>query len=127
MAQSTSSTFARESGAALSSAVTSEPLIRALDVDRDAARVVALFRESQPQWVVTPQSWRYDLEHFPPHAEFRGWVAIAENEVVGVSTALRHVWTTEPDVAHVQANVRIGYRRRGLGSRLYALAEEHAL
>jgi len=107
--------------------VSSEPSIREIDVDRDAEGVVALFRESEPQWVVTPESWRYDLEHFPPHAEYRGWVAVANDEVVGVAAALRHAWTTEPDVAHVRASVRSGYRGRGIGSRLYALAEEHAV
>ena len=106
--------------------MTSDVTIRELDPARDAEAVVAILRAANPQWLLTPDSWRYDFEHAPERAAWRGWVATRDT-IVGVAVSGRDPWTSEPGVGRIRANVRADSRRRGIGSRLYEVAEKHVL
>lgn len=67
------------------------------------------------------------MAHVPERAGQRRWVAEERGEVVGIALACRR-WFTEPaDTAYVGVTVRADARRRGIGSRLYEVAEERAL
>jgi GNAT superfamily N-acetyltransferase len=101
--------------------------IRPVDLARDAREVVEILREANPNWVLTPVSWRHHEEHVPARAERRGWVASDDDGVVGVSWSNLAAWSSESGVAYIGATVREDRRRRGIGSHLYSLAEAHAL
>lgn len=55
------------------------------------------------------------------------WVAVSAGHVVGWAECSRHVSAADAGVHRAWAAVRPDQRRRGLGGRLFALAEERAL
>jgi GNAT superfamily N-acetyltransferase len=91
----------------------------------DAPARVALAREIQPWIVVTPRGLLHRLETEPPRARARHWSAESEGRLVGAATARFAWWTERADLAELSIAVRRDARGRGIGGRLYALAEEY--
>jgi GNAT superfamily N-acetyltransferase len=102
-----------------------EPQIRPYRPE-DAELAVPLFRALIPGEVQTAPAIRHWIASQPDRAGMRAWAAVAGSTLVGwANTRLR--WAIEEtDVAGGWVGVLPEYRRSGLGSRLYELAEEHA-
>ncbi|MBD0330036.1 MAG: GNAT family N-acetyltransferase, partial [Thermoleophilia bacterium] len=91
----------------------------------DAARWVALVRELEPAIVQTPPGLLHTLDTLPARARNRFWTAWSGGDLVGVALGRLAWWTDRDDLAYVWAGVRRDARGRGVGARLYALAEAH--
>ncbi len=75
----------------------------------------------------TPRGLLHWIDAEPARARLRNWVATANGEIVGWATAALH-WSTERgDVGWAWAGVREDARGRGIGARLFSLAEAHVL
>lgn len=84
-----------------------------------------LFRELWSEEVVTPAGLLHFMQGQPERAAMRGWVADRGGEVVAFANA-RMRWGVQAEgVAGLWVGVLPGYRRHGLGARLYELAEAH--
>jgi GNAT superfamily N-acetyltransferase len=99
--------------------------IRKLE-DDDVPALADLVREVMPGWVVSEAGLRHRLRSTPERASRRDWVAEDDSEVAAWASAALNVVTERDDVAELRVLVRRDRRRRGLGSSLLALAEEHA-
>jgi GNAT superfamily N-acetyltransferase len=91
----------------------------------DAAERIALARRIQPVVVITPRGLLHWLENQPPRARTGLWSAEADGRLVGMATARFTVSVERDDLAFVWVGVDASARRRGIGERLYVLAEEH--
>ncbi|MDP9491860.1 MAG: GNAT family N-acetyltransferase [Actinomycetota bacterium] len=91
----------------------------------DAAPTIPLFREVWPEVVVTPPGLVHFIEQQPERAAMRAWVADAGGEIVAFADARMRWALAVEGIAGVWVGVVPAYRRRGLGSRLYELAEAH--
>jgi GNAT superfamily N-acetyltransferase len=102
-----------------------EPEIRPYRPE-DAELAVPLFRALIPGEVHTTTAIRHWINSQPARAHMRAWTAVAGEEVVGWANA-RVRWSIEADdVVGGWVGVLPEYRRAGLGSRLYELADAHA-
>lgn len=86
-----------------------------------------ILREAYPAWIVTADAWRYRIEHIPERAKSRQWVAIDGTDVVGIGMGSLHAHSTDTEAAFTYVAVREDRRRRGIGSQLAELAQEHVL
>jgi GNAT superfamily N-acetyltransferase len=102
-----------------------EPKIRPYRPE-DAELSVPLFRALVPGVVYTGPAIRHWIESMPARARMQAWTALSGGEIVGwANAALR--WSVQADgVIGGWVGILPEYRRAGLGSRLYELAEEHA-
>jgi GNAT superfamily N-acetyltransferase len=92
----------------------------------DAAPRVALRRRIDPGVVDTPAGLLHAIAAEPARARARRWSADAAGEIVGVATA-QFAWATEEDdLAYVWVGVAPERRGRGLGARLYEVAERYS-
>jgi GNAT superfamily N-acetyltransferase len=99
-------------------------MIRPLNPDADGPGIVDLIHEVFPFGTTTVESWRQQLAGIPPRARHAGWVAIVDREVVGRAEASLN-WFSTSNTAFAGVSVREAFRRRGIGSRLWELAESH--
>jgi GNAT superfamily N-acetyltransferase len=76
-------------------------------------------------FVNTERSLRHSLAANREDLRHRYWVAEDEGEIVGRARALFETFSSERDVGRVNVSVVPEQRRRGIGSALYAVAEEH--
>jgi GNAT superfamily N-acetyltransferase len=93
----------------------------------DAHEWVALMRSLEPAIVQTPRGFLHRLETVPRRAHAAEWVAERRGTIVGAANARLAWWTERADLAWLWVGVRPDARGRAIGTRLYALAEEHLL
>jgi GNAT superfamily N-acetyltransferase len=93
--------------------------------DDDAPGVVDLFNEVYPTWVQTEAGWLHQRTTQPEEAHRLSLVADEGGRIVGVGSGSIQHEAARPGVARVGASVREDSRGRGIGSRLYARAEQH--
>lgn len=95
---------------------------------RDAGPGAELIRSVLPPPVAfTETSIRHWVESSPERSRTRVWVAYEGPQLVGWADGQLRWSVAEPDLADLWVAVRRDRRREGLGKRLYAIAEEHAL
>ena len=99
-------------------------MIRPVDPDRDTPDVVELIHEVFPATTTTVESWRQQFASIPARARHAGWVAVAEGRVVGHAEASLN-WFSETRTAFADVSIKRAFRRRGIGSRLWELADAH--
>jgi GNAT superfamily N-acetyltransferase len=91
----------------------------------DAAGVARLLRGAlETPWVVT----EHDVLHWqdvPPRARRAAWVAVEDDEIVGVADAQARWEVSEEGVCELWAAVARARRGRGVGSRLFEAAWKH--
>ncbi len=93
----------------------------------DVEALMPLFRELWSEEVITPPGLAYWLEEQPERAAMQAWVAEEDGELVAFANA-RFRWAlAEPGIAGLWVGVLPEYRRRGLATSLYELAEGHLL
>jgi GNAT superfamily N-acetyltransferase len=94
----------------------------------DAAVAARLWGEVMPEKEPpTPEGLAHWIASHPEHARLRVWIAEEDGEPAGIAFG-RFNWTVSPgDTAWTWAGVAEPFRGRGLGSALFALAEEHTL
>lgn len=102
-----------------------EPEIRPFRPE-DADASAPLFRSLIPAQIHTGPAIRHWVETQPPRAKMQAWMAIEGGEVVGWGNAHLRWAIQADDVAGGWVGVLPEHRNRGLGSKLYRLAEEHA-
>jgi GNAT superfamily N-acetyltransferase len=91
----------------------------------DATDVVALELELKPHQVVTVPGLLHEIRHAPARERRRDWVASEGGRVVGHAVAGFN-WTVPTEgKGWAVVKVRPAHRRRGIGSELFTLAEEH--
>jgi GNAT superfamily N-acetyltransferase len=95
--------------------------------DGDAPGVVDLLNEVYPTWIHTEKGWLHSRAVQPERAHRLYLVAEEGGRIVGLGGGSLHYEAEREGVAWVGASVRAGSRGRGIGSRLYARAEEHVL
>lgn len=88
--------------------------------------MVSLFRVLIPYQIQTTEAIRHFIESQPARAQMRAWIAELEGEAIGWANARLRWALAVNDVAGSWVGVLPPHRRRGLGSRLYELVEEHA-
>ena len=98
-------------------------MIRAFEPE-DAPTLAILTQRIMPAWVFTGSGLLHWIESQPERARQASWVALGEGVLVGWADA-RLRWEFGPDVASIFVGVHPEHRRRGLGARLYELAEAH--
>jgi GNAT superfamily N-acetyltransferase len=91
----------------------------------DAEAAIPLLRELWSEVVVTPGGLVHLLEGQPERAAFRAWIAEDEGEIVGFARARIRWALAEEGIASAWAGVLPSHRRRGVGGRLYEIAEAH--
>jgi GNAT superfamily N-acetyltransferase len=101
-----------------------EPKIRPFRRE-DAEAATPLFRELWSEAVVTPTGLIHYHESQPERAAMRAWVAEDAGAIVGFANARMRWALAEEGIASAWAGVLPSHRRRGLGGRLYELAEAH--
>ncbi|HXM57242.1 MAG TPA: GNAT family N-acetyltransferase [Candidatus Dormibacteraeota bacterium] len=103
-----------------------EPRIREYRAE-DAAAVADLLAPLVPaDEPITAAGMAHWLDTMRPE-EGKLWVAECGGEIVGWAESTLHFSAVDRDVERVWAAVRPDQRRRGLGARLYRMAEERAL
>jgi len=94
----------------------------------DAPIAARLWGEVMPEKEPpSPEGLAHWISSHPEHAELRVWIAEVDGEPAGIAFG-RFNWTVSPgDTAWTWAGVAEPFRGRGLGSALFAVAEEHTL
>jgi GNAT superfamily N-acetyltransferase len=85
----------------------------------DAAAYCALYVLIHPHQVVTPAGIHHWWTTEPPSARRRTMVVESDGAVVAIGSASFDTWTSEVGTASVSARVHPGYRRAGIGGRLF--------
>jgi GNAT superfamily N-acetyltransferase len=93
--------------------------------ETDAAAIVRLTAEANPNMVVTPESWRHRRRTAPARARALQLVAEVGGEVVARAQAGLNAHTTAPGAAYGGVIVDPAHRRRGIGSALLERLERH--
>jgi GNAT superfamily N-acetyltransferase len=91
--------------------------------DDDFPELAILWRELRADAVHSESGLRHVVASFPPRAQERHWIA-EEDGVVAWAFAHRRWWRAS-NTAYVWIGVLPRARSRGVGGRLYELAEEH--
>lgn len=102
-----------------------EPEIRPYRPE-DAERAASLFRVLIPQEIQTPEAIQHFVDSQPPRAQMRVWTVELNGELVGWANARLRWALAVQDVAGGWVGVLPQDRRRGIGSRLYELIEQHS-
>jgi GNAT superfamily N-acetyltransferase len=102
-----------------------EPEIRPFRPE-DAVRTGALLHALIPGQVYSGPAIRHFVESQPPRAGMQAWTAVSGDTIVGWANARLRWSIEEDDVAGGWVGVSPEHRQAGLGSRLYALVDEHA-
>jgi GNAT superfamily N-acetyltransferase len=100
--------------------------IRELDPERDAEPVVALIRTNDAHNVISAASWAHRFRTVPDRAQQRAWVAEIDRQVVGYVFGFKNFFTRDSTSVLGRVIVATSHRRRGLGTTLHALLDEHA-
>jgi GNAT superfamily N-acetyltransferase len=98
--------------------------VRALDPDTDAKGVVELIHEAFPATTQTVESWLQQFTTVPERARRAAWVAVLDGKIVGRTEAMLG-WFSETRTAWTGVAVRKEFRGRGIGSRLWEVADAH--
>ncbi|HEY8645242.1 MAG TPA: GNAT family N-acetyltransferase [Gaiellaceae bacterium] len=93
--------------------------------ETDAAAIVRLTAEANPNMVVTPESWLHRRRTEPARVRALHLVAEVEGEVVARAQAGLNAHTTAPGAAYGGVIVDPAHRRRGIGSALLERLERH--
>lgn len=93
--------------------------IREIDIERDAADLVALHRQAFPTAVVTVPSFVHRQRSVPERARARGWVAEDDGRAVGRVECWLNFFTAVSRAAFLHVAVDEHHRRRGVGAALY--------
>ncbi|WP_328995949.1 GNAT family N-acetyltransferase [Kribbella sp. NBC_01245] len=96
-----------------------------LAVPEDAEAVAALRRIVFPYLVMKPELVSYALTTRTPEEHREAWVATEDGEVVGWGSGGSNTWTSDEGVSMIDVYVHPGYRRRGLGTELARIAQDH--
>jgi GNAT superfamily N-acetyltransferase len=97
-------------------------VIRPLRED-DFPELAVLWRELRADAVHSERGLRHVVDSFPKRAQERHWIA-EDDEIVAWAFAHRRWWRAS-DTAYVWVGVLPRARGRGIGGRLYELAEDH--
>ncbi|MBD0317321.1 MAG: GNAT family N-acetyltransferase [Thermoleophilia bacterium] len=102
-------------------------MIRALSpVDyRALANLVGAVEVEEP--TPTATGFAHWIETMPPRGRFRGWVAEEDGRLVGAAWGYLEWSVSAEGAASLWTGVLPEARRRGIGSTLFAAAEEHVL
>jgi GNAT superfamily N-acetyltransferase len=87
--------------------------------------VAAIQRLLYPPWVRGEAGWRHSMTTMPARARGHFVVACADEVVIGFAWAFLNYHSAEAGSATLRLNVLPGFRRRGVGSALYAEAMRH--
>ena len=93
--------------------------------ETDAAAIVRLMAEANPNMVVTPESWLHRRRTEPARVRALRLVAEVEGEVVARAQAGLEAHTTVPGAAFGGVIVDPVHRHRGIGSALLERLEQH--
>lgn len=99
-------------------------MIRPFERD-DAAAIVSLLQELEPQWITTLDGFLHSLDTEPKRAQRSDWVAAEGGELVGWGTAELNWAVERDDLGGLWLGVREGSRRCGVGARLYDAGAAH--
>ena len=102
-------------------------MIRELHDEADLEAVVTLLAVVYPEAVTTVEGFRHRLRSEPERARRRRWVAESDGRVIGWATGGMATTSDRDDVAFLAVAVHPDARRRGLGSELFARAEDHVV
>jgi GNAT superfamily N-acetyltransferase len=100
--------------------------IREIEIERDAAALTALARETHPTAVVSETSMIHRERSVPERALARGWVAEEDGEVAGWAEAWRNFFTEGSRSVRIDVSVFERFRRRGIGTALWERGLAHA-
>ncbi len=95
--------------------------------DADAESAAELLNVLEPEFATTARSLLHRQRAEPKRARRRSWVAVGDDEVVGWTTAAFNWVGGDIDTGRLRLGVREDHRRRGIGSALLRLSEEHVL
>jgi GNAT superfamily N-acetyltransferase len=93
--------------------------------ERDAAAVTGLQREADDALVTSEAGWIHRQRRRNPRERALGLVAELDGKVVAMGQASLNISTTTPGAAWGTVKVTAPYRRRGIGSALYARLIDH--
>jgi GNAT superfamily N-acetyltransferase len=93
--------------------------------ESDAAAVVQLTTDANPNMVMTPASWIHRNRTIPARAHSLPLVAEAAGEIVGIARAGLNPNTTVVGAGFGGVIVAAEHRRRGIGTALYERCERH--
>jgi GNAT superfamily N-acetyltransferase len=99
-------------------------VIRPLNPETDAAGVVDLIHEVFPAGTTTTESWLQQHASIPARARHAEWVAIVDGAVAGRAEASLK-WFSDTGSAFGGVSVHPSFRRRGIGSDLWELVQQH--
>ena len=90
-----------------------------------AASASDLLREVDPHWIAAAALVEHWLDHTPARAQWQAWIAESGGRMVAWADAQLDWDKERADVGQLWIGVLPEARRRGIGSRLYDLGEEH--
>ena len=93
--------------------------------EEDVPALASLLRAVHRDYVTSERALRHNLEANRDDRRRNYWVAEVDGEIVGRARASFETFSTEQDVGRLTVSVLPERRRRGIGSALYARAEEH--
>lgn len=94
-------------------------------VPEDAEAVAALRRTVYPYFVMKAEQVAYELITRTPAENYGAWVASVDGEVVGWGAGGSNTWTSDEGISRINVDVHPGFRRRGIGTELARIAQDH--